>query len=138
MRSFVLIIFILVGYFGYSQTLNLRIQIENIEDINGILNIGIFNHENTFPIEGKEFRTVVAKVNKSTETVLIKDLPKGEYAISIFNDENLDDKCNTNFLGLPKEDYGFSNNFRPRFSAPKFDDCKLKFVNDTTIIIELH
>jgi len=57
-------------------------------------------------------------VEQKVHTIVIKDLPKGEYAISVFQDEDFDKECNIGFLGFPKENYGFSNNYRPRFRAP--------------------
>ena len=77
------------------------------------------------------------KINESTETIIISDLPKGEYAISLYHDENSDNECNRNFLGIPKEGYGFSNNVKPKFSAPTFEDCKFSLSSDRTIDIKL-
>jgi uncharacterized protein (DUF2141 family) len=103
----------------------------------GIVNIGVFDHHDSFPVKGKEFRTAKVKAIQDSVSVIIKGLPKGEYAVSVFLDENMDSICNTNFIGLPKEDYGFSRNFRPLLSAPSFEDCKLKIERDTTIFVEL-
>jgi len=138
MRTFGVILFILVGHFGFSQTLNLTISISEIKDVQSVLNIGVYNDESNFPVKGEEWIVFNFDVNQESYTFEIEKLPKGEYAIAIFQDENLDNECNTNILGLPKENYGFSNNFRPRFTRPSFDDCKIELVNDTTIFIELH
>lgn len=48
----------------------------------------------------------------------LTDLEPGPYAVAIYHDENNDNKFNMNFLGLPKEDYGFSNNARARLGPP--------------------
>jgi uncharacterized protein (DUF2141 family) len=48
----------------------------------------------------------------------LADLAPGPYAVAIYHDENNDDKFNMNFLGLPTEDYGFSNNARARLGPP--------------------
>lgn len=45
-------------------------------------------------------------------------LEPGPYALAVYHDENNDDRFNRNFLGVPTEDYGFSNNARPRLRAP--------------------
>ena len=49
------------------------------------------------------------------------DLPPGIYAVACFHDEDGDGAFEQNFLGIPKEGYGFSNNLHPIFSAPSFD-----------------
>jgi uncharacterized protein (DUF2141 family) len=48
----------------------------------------------------------------------LKDIEPGQYAIAIYHDKNNDNKFNMNFLGIPTEDYGFSNNARARLGAP--------------------
>ncbi len=48
----------------------------------------------------------------------------GEYAIAVYHDQNGNGKMDTRLFGIPKEPYGFSNDFRPMLSAPKFSDCE--------------
>jgi len=40
------------------------------------------------------------------------DIPPGTYAIKLHIDENENGELGTNFLGIPKEQYGTSNNLR--------------------------
>jgi uncharacterized protein (DUF2141 family) len=49
------------------------------------------------------------------------EIPNGAYAISLFIDVNGNQEFDTNFLGLPKEQYGFSNNAMGTFGPPKFE-----------------
>ena len=39
-----------------------------------------------------------------------KDLAPGTYAVQVMHDENENNQLDTNFLGIPTEGYGFSNN----------------------------
>ena len=89
-----------------------------------------------FPHAG-EFQTISSAVNKSLESVIIKGLPKQEYAIAVYHDKNSDGKCNINLFGFSKEAYGFSNNIKPKLSAPSFDDCKIYLNDNMTITIKL-
>ena len=73
----------------------------------------------------------------NTVEFTFKDVPKGDYAISIYHDVNADKECNMNFIGIPKEPYGFSNNFRPKFAKPTFNDCKIELSTDKSITIKL-
>ena len=41
---------------------------------------------------------------------MFTDLPAGVYAVSVFHDENMNQKLDKNFVGVPKEEYGASNN----------------------------
>jgi uncharacterized protein (DUF2141 family) len=47
-------------------------------------------------------------------------LPAGKYAIAVIHDENGNHKLDRNFLGIPKEGFGFANNPRVMLSAPPF------------------
>jgi uncharacterized protein (DUF2141 family) len=53
-------------------------------------------------------------------------LPHGEYAIAVFVDLNGNGKMDKNFLGIPKEQYGFSNNVMGRMAAPSFEQAKFE------------
>ena len=46
-------------------------------------------------------------------------------------------KCNRNFLGIPSEDYGFSNNVMPFLSPPDFEDAMVKLNKNTIIEVKL-
>ena len=64
-------------------------------------------------------------------------LPHGEYAIAIFVDANRNGKMDKNFLGIPKEQYGFSNNVMGRMAAPSFEQAKFEVTGPTTQNIKL-
>lgn len=115
----------------------LTINISNIEKIKGTVEIGVFNTHERFLEEGQAYKSISIKVTANTQTVVVKDLPPGIYAVSMYHDVNSDGDLNRNFFGIPKEPYGFSNNFKPRFSAPKFQDCEFKLESDSEINIEL-
>ena len=47
-------------------------------------------------------------------------VPPGKYAVAVIHDENENQKLDRNFLGIPKEGFGFANNPRVLLSAPSF------------------
>ena len=65
------------------------------------------------------------------------ELPAGQYAVGIFHDVNLNNKMDNNFLGLPKEQYGFSNNARALFGPPSYEDAAFELKGDTKQSIDL-
>lgn len=115
----------------------LTIKIQNIQKIQGEIVIGIFNTDKDFLKDGVAIKNYTIKVDRKTAKLVIDDLPAGDYAISMFHDVNSDGVCNRNFLGIPKEPYAFSNNFKPKMSAPKFQDCKFSLTKDHTVEINL-
>jgi uncharacterized protein (DUF2141 family) len=75
-------------------------------------------------------------INKNTAIVEFEDLPFGDYAIKAFHDEDANDDLNTNILGIPVEDYGFSNNARGMFGPPSWQDAKFE-LNDDDKVVEI-
>ena len=120
-----------------TKTSELTLTINNIKNIEGTLEIGLFNDGEHFLESGHAFRSVSVEVKSNSETIVIKDLPQGTYAISLYHDENSNGICDRNFVGIPKEPYAFSNNFRPKFSKPTFADCKFDLGSDPSMEIKL-
>lgn len=52
----------------------------------------------------------------------------GTYAISVFHDENSNDRLDTNFLGIPREGVGASNNAKGHFGPPSFHDASFSYL----------
>jgi len=76
------------------------------------------------------------KIENNKAVIEFDQLPYGEYAIKAFHDEDENDDLNTNFLGIPTEDYGFSNNARGMFGPPSWEKAKLK-LNSAKKVIEV-
>lgn len=116
---------------------SLTVNISNITTKKGQIEIGLFNKEKNFLKNGAQFlkRKINVKGNKLNYT--FENLPKGNYAIAVFHDENGNNKCDTNLIGIPLEGYGFSNNFKPKVSAPKFEQTKVYVDRPLSIDIKL-
>ncbi len=65
----------------------------------------------------------VAPNGAARQLVDVGSLPPGYYAVSVYLDENGDRRLNTNWLGIPNEPVGASNNPRSRRGPPRFNDC---------------
>ena len=59
--------------------------------------------------------------------VVLHGLPPGQYAVQTFHDENGNKKVDRNFIGLPKEGVGFSNDAPIRMGPPKWADAMFTF-----------
>jgi uncharacterized protein (DUF2141 family) len=87
----------------------LSITVTDIRAATGTVQLSVANSEAAWnnqakPIAGK----VVAVTDK--QVVLHFTLPAGSYAVQVMHDENGNNKLDTNFVGMPIEGYGFSNN----------------------------
>lgn len=56
-------------------------------------------------------------------TVKFENVPSGQYAISVYHDANNYGEMDTNFIGIPTEDYACSNDAKGRFGPPKLEDA---------------
>ena len=116
--------------FSGVKTHKLSIHISGISKIKGSLFIAIFRPTDVFPVFGKQFKGIVKEVEGKSQNYTFDDLPEGEYALAIYQDENRNKILDKNLLGIPTEIYGFSNNARRSFSAPSFQEAKFKLNKD--------
>lgn len=103
----------------------------------GTVQIGLFNNSSDFPKKNREFITLALIVDSTFLVHTLPGLPYGDYSIAIYHDINDDGKCNRNWIGIPTEPYGFSNNVRVRFSAPSFEKTKFSLQGNTEIVVSL-
>ena len=127
---------LLIGFVS-NKNPQLTIKIENIEVLEGDIRIGVFNTSENFLKQGFTFKKYKIAVKNTTESILIDDLPKGDYAFILYHDKNTDGKMNRNLLGIPKEPFGFSNNVKPKFAKPTFEDCKFLLAENLELQINL-
>ena len=128
MMKLLFLTFILL--FSGVKTHKLSIHISGISKIKGSLFIAIFRATDDFPVFGKQFKGIVKEVEGKSQNYNFDDLPAGEYALAIYQDENRNKILDKNLLGIPTEIYGFSNNARRTFSAPSFQEAKFKLNKD--------
>ena len=83
---------------------------------------------------GKSTMGTMTAAKKDGVTVSFKDLPEGEYAVSLFVDENSNGKMDKNAIGIPTEAYGFSNDASGNFGPPTFEQAKFVVGKDNAAI----
>jgi len=83
------------------------------------------------------FKGLELYLEPEDSTQLSTEIPDGEYAIAFFIDTNGNKKLDKNFLGIPKEQFGFSNNAMGTLSAPTFEQAKFTVTGNTTQNIKL-
>jgi uncharacterized protein (DUF2141 family) len=112
---------LLISTFAVSaQTASLEITVTNIREVKGLIMASLFTEKSKFLKE--EYKGKVTKVTEKTMTLLFENLPAGTYAVSVIHDENENKELDSNFMGIPKEGFGFGNNALGRFGPPDFED----------------
>ena len=111
----------------------------------GILNLGIYNNAAAYDksVKGEErsekglFSGIDSYIDLQESHEFVINLPEGTYAIALFIDANENLKIDKNFLGIPKEQYGFSNNAMGSLSGPSFQQAKFEVKGNTVQSIKL-
>lgn len=102
-------------------------KLTGFENDSGWAMIALYDDANSFPSKPeKALRNLRRKIKAGTVVVSLKAIPRGEYAISAFHDENANGKLDTNFIGIPKEALGCSNNAKGVMGPPKWKDARFK------------
>jgi uncharacterized protein (DUF2141 family) len=70
---------------------------------------------------------MVIKIRKSQARCDFEDIPPGSYAMAVIDDEDMNDKLDTNWLGVPTEGYGFSNDATGVLGPPLFAAASFKY-----------
>ena len=116
---------------------DLTIRIDNMDSNAGQVVVAIFSSDEDFlkqPIR-EDFITT----DNNEVVFAFKDIIPGDYAISAFHDRNANGKLDTNFLGIPSEPFGFSNNPKILFGPPSFTQSKINILDqDISLNMKLH
>lgn len=117
------------------ETVTLTVNISGLNSNDGVLLVGLYNAK-TFFLK-KTYKGNIGKINNKKSSVTFVNIPKGEYAVSFVHDKNNNGKMDTNILGIPKEDYGCSNNAKGFMGPPKYDDAKFQLQTSKTLEIKI-
>lgn len=105
---------------------NLRVTATNLQSDEGSFIVWVYDNPDSWLSDRWRTQKILRIAgNRADDAISVElTLPPGEYALSVFQDLNDDGKLERNFIGLPKEPAGLSNNLRPKFGPPKFEDAK--------------
>jgi uncharacterized protein (DUF2141 family) len=119
----------------------IHIKILNIRNSTGTIACALFESAVGFPIEYLRYATNinVIKIRDTQASCDFEDIPPGTYALAVVHDENMDGKLETNWLGVPKEGYGFSNDAKTILGPPSFSAASFPYNGqDMRLTIGLH
>ncbi len=136
MKNSILTLVVLVSGFVSAQKVNLEVIMTDFKNNEGVVKVGLYNFEGTFL--GKTFKKLESKIKDKKAIVTFEGLEKGEYAVSIYQDENLNGTMDTNFMGIPTEDYMASNNTKGFMGPPKYENAKFTIGNNSKIVININ
>lgn len=98
-----------------SAQIILTIEINNLSNSKGKVLLEVYDGDKNV-ITG-----VKGSIENNSCSIVIKNLKPRKYAFRYFHDENYNDKLDTNWIGIPNEGFGFSNNAIGTFGPPAFE-----------------
>lgn len=105
-----------------NDAISLEVTVNNIRSDMGTLVLCLTDNASDF-LKRCAKKKMIQVTARGSLHVFFEDLPTGRYAISIFHDTNANTALDKKLFGIPKEDFGFSNNPRLGFGPPAFEDC---------------
>ncbi len=135
-KLLVLAMFVFLSSLAFAQQkYTLTVQVDGVDKDGGNVGVLVFNNDKGWPEDRfAALKDVVVPAHPGTVTVTIPDLPAGDYALAVGHDVNLNHKVDKNFIGMPKEQWGMSNNPHATLKPPAFSKAKFTLDKDT----ELH
>jgi uncharacterized protein (DUF2141 family) len=107
---------------GAGAANSIKVIVTGLHSDDGEVDCALFNSADGFPGDsGKAIKTVKSKIETQQATCTFVDVAPGEYAVSEFHDENGNGKLDQNFIGMPKEGIGASNDAAGHMGPPKFE-----------------
>ena len=109
---------------GNNQTI--QVSVVNALSDNGTVEFAFYNEEGFMK---EPLFTKSATVKNGISTVIFENIIEGEYAVICYHDENSNHQMDFQENGMPKENYGTSNNAL-NFGPPQFDNSKFEVKNE--------
>lgn len=126
----------MIGQVAADSSYDLTVTISGGTPRTGQTLITLFNSSQSYMNElYREEQAPVDDTGRST--VVFANLPAAAYAVSVVYDWDSDGELDTNFVGIPTEAFGFSNNASAFFGPPDWDAARFALQGDLTIEIEL-
>ena len=123
---FLCIILTIIPISLFSQ-ITLTIEIDGLNNSDGQILLE-FNNE-----KGEKIMGIKKNIIEKKCVIVINDLKPGKYAFKYFHDENKNEDLDCNWIGIPKEGFGFANNATGMFGPPSFKKTIFELKQTTTL-----
>lgn len=109
---------------GADESTHVVLEVSGLRNDHGVLRAGLFDRASTFLQEGHEAATCVVAIRGGRASCDFGAVPEGAYAIAFFHDENDDHQFGRDWIGLPTEGFGFSNDAAPGLGPPSYESAR--------------
>lgn len=135
-----LLIFLILGNLSaWATNAVVSSEVLNIRNDHGVIDCKLYSSKDGFPSEAiKAYQHIRVRISDKKKAVCgFSNVVPGAYAISVFHDENENGKLDTNFLGIPNEGVGSSNDAKGFMGPPSFDKAMFQ-VGEGGVTVQIH
>jgi uncharacterized protein (DUF2141 family) len=108
----------------------LTIKITDLRNDKGVISLELFDVN----------KNIIKKVDENIKDgkclIVIDNLKNAKYAIRFIHDENSNGEMDTNWIGIPNEGYGFSNNAYGFFGPKDFEEWLFDLSDNMEIVFK--
>lgn len=119
----------------------LKVTIKGLRSDSGLVLVCLFSQQGSkvdeFPDcdKGQPLKNEKVAIKSGMAEVVYTGLADGAYALAMIHDEDMDDRLDTNFIGIPTEGIGVSNN-PLLLGAPSFEQARFTLAGNARVNIE--
>jgi uncharacterized protein (DUF2141 family) len=132
-----LLLVLLVTTWNASGAAEVAVRVSGLSEPLGQVGCSLFAGAPGFPMDNSSARNLWLPADTKGVTCRFNDVPEGTYAVAIGHDLNGNRRVDTNFIGLPTEQWGVSNNVRPSLRAPRFDEASFKVTDAKDVVLDI-
>ena len=123
---FLILLITVIPLTSFSQFV-LTIEINDLRNSNGQILLELSNER------GEKITGIAQNITDNKCVIVVNNLKQGKYAFKYFHDENKNENLDVNWMKIPKEGYGFSNNAKGTFGPPPFEKTIFEIKENTVL-----
>lgn len=127
---------VLLSALSYLHSASIHVTITNVKEPNGEIIIYLYKGSERFMEPNSAHDVAKIEASDYREGYTFSNLEAGEYVVILHHDKDRNGKMKS-LLGIPREGFGFSRNYRPKTRAPMFNEVKFAVEGKTAIEIKM-
>jgi len=116
-----------------SQGKSIHVHVHGLRNAAGTVKVVLYGPDpKSFLVKGEKTDAEREPAVEGDTTLCVAAPEDGRYAVVVYHDENDNHKFDRNWIGLPTEGFGVSNNPSLFLAAPKFEESSFEVNGEVT------
>ena len=125
----------LVPVTAHADPNEIVVEVDGLRSDHGEVRGALYTSSRGWAEEGHQVAVCAAPIHGHTASCVFHDVEPGTYAIAFLHDEDDDGGMDRDWIGIPQEGYGFSNDAAPGFGPPSFDSASFSHSGPETDLV---